>query len=86
MHALGDDRARGKTEENADRIRREAKLLQDAGAAVLMLECVPSPLGKQITEDLSILSIDGGGGPDCSARIPILHNMLDIYPANRPGP
>jgi 3-methyl-2-oxobutanoate hydroxymethyltransferase len=83
VHTLGGYRVQGKTEEAAQRIRREAKLLQDAGAAALVLECVPAPLGKQITEELSIPIIGIGGGPDCSGQILILHDMLDIYPGKK---
>ncbi|HZP87333.1 MAG TPA: 3-methyl-2-oxobutanoate hydroxymethyltransferase [Burkholderiales bacterium] len=83
VHTLGGYRVQGKTDEAAQRIRREAKLLQDAGAAALVLECVPSPLGKQITEDLVVPTIGIGGGPDCSGQILILHDMLDIYPGKK---
>ena len=83
VHTLGGYRVQGKTEEAAQRIRREAKLLQEAGAAALVLECVPSPLGRQITEDLVIPTIGIGGGPDCSGQILILHDMLDIYPGKK---
>ncbi len=83
VHTLGGYRVQGKTDEAAQRIRNEAKLLQDAGAAAIVLECVPSPLGKQITEDLAIPTIGIGGGPDCSGQILILHDMLDIYPGKK---
>ena len=83
VHTLGGYRVQGKTEEAAQRILREAKLLQDAGAAALVLECVPSPLGKQITQELTIPTIGIGGGPDCSGQILILHDMLDIYPGKK---
>jgi 3-methyl-2-oxobutanoate hydroxymethyltransferase len=83
VHTLGGYRVQGKTEEAAQRIVREAKLLQDAGAAAIVLECVPSGLGKQITQALSIPTIGIGGGPDCSGQILILHDMLDIYPGKK---
>lgn len=83
VHTLGGYKVQGKTEAAADRIVREAKLLQDAGAAALVLECVPSPLGKRITEELAIPTIGIGGGPDCSGQILILHDMLDIYPGKK---
>jgi 3-methyl-2-oxobutanoate hydroxymethyltransferase len=83
VHTLGGYRVQGKTEEAAQRIVREAKALQDAGAAALVLECVPSGLGKQITQELSIPTIGIGGGPDCSGQILILHDMLDIYPGKK---
>ncbi|MBK8017660.1 MAG: 3-methyl-2-oxobutanoate hydroxymethyltransferase [Betaproteobacteria bacterium] len=83
VHTLGGYRVQGKTDEAAQRLRNEAKALQDAGAAALVLECVPSPLGKAVTEELSIPTIGIGGGPDCSGQILILHDMLDIYPGKK---
>lgn len=83
VHTLGGYRVQGKTDEAAERIRRDAKLLQDAGMAALVLECVPTGLGKQITEELSVPTLGIGGGPYCSGQILILHDMLDVYPGKK---
>jgi 3-methyl-2-oxobutanoate hydroxymethyltransferase len=83
VHTLGGYRVQGKTDEAAERIRRDAKLLQDAGIAALVLECVPTGLGKQITEELAVPTIGIGGGPHCSGQILILHDMLDVYPGKK---
>jgi len=83
VHTLGGYRVQGKGEEAAQRIRNDAKLLQDAGIAALVLECVPSGLGKQITEELAIPTIGIGAGPSCSGQILILHDMLDVYPGKK---
>jgi 3-methyl-2-oxobutanoate hydroxymethyltransferase len=83
VHTLGGYRVQGKSEEAAQRIQRDAKLLQDAGMAALVLECVPSGLGKQITEELVVPTIGIGGGPHCSGQILILHDMLDVYPGKK---
>jgi 3-methyl-2-oxobutanoate hydroxymethyltransferase len=83
VHTLGGYRVQGKGEEAAQRIRDDAKLLQDAGIAALVLECVPSGLGQQITEELSAPTIGIGAGPSCSGQILILHDMLDVYPGKK---
>lgn len=83
VHALGGFKVQGKTDAAAERIRADAKLLQQAGAFGVVLECVPSALGKQITDDLEIITIGIGGGPDCSGQVLILHDMLDVYPGKK---
>jgi 3-methyl-2-oxobutanoate hydroxymethyltransferase len=83
VHTLGGYRVQGKTEDAAQRLLEDAKLLQDAGAASLVLECVPSAVGKLVTEALSIPTIGIGGGPHCDGQILILHDMLDVYPGKK---
>ena len=83
VHTLGGYRVQGRTDAAAQRILDDAKLLQDAGAAALVLECVPVGLGKQITDALRIPTIGIGAGPHCSGQILILHDMLDIYPGKK---
>jgi 3-methyl-2-oxobutanoate hydroxymethyltransferase len=83
VHTLGGYRVQGKTEDAAQRLLDDAKLLQEAGAASLVLECVPSPVGRQVTEALSIPTIGIGSGPHCDGQILILHDMLDVYPGKK---
>jgi len=83
VHTLGGYRVQGKTDAAAQRILDDAKLLQDAGAAALVLECVPVGVGRQITEALRIPTIGIGAGPHCSGQVLILHDMLDIYPGKK---
>lgn len=83
VHTLGGYRVQGKTDDAAQRLLDDAKLLQEAGAASLVLECVPSPVGRQVTEALSIPTIGIGGGPHCDGQILILHDMLDVYPGKK---
>jgi 3-methyl-2-oxobutanoate hydroxymethyltransferase len=84
VHALGGYKVQGKTEAAADRLRREAKLLEDAGACLLVLEAVPAALAKQVSQELSIPVIGIGAGVDTDAQILVLHDMLGLYP--RPSP
>lgn len=84
VHALGGYRVQGKTDAAAERLRRDAKLLEDAGACLLVLEAVPAALAKQVAQDLSIPVIGIGAGVDADAQVLVLHDMLGLYP--RPSP
>ena len=53
-------------------------MLQDSGASILLLECVPRQLAKLITESLEIPVIGIGAGPDTTAQIMVLHDVLGI--------
>ncbi len=84
VHQLGGYRVQGREATAAERIRRDAKILQDAGASLLVLEAVPSELAQTITKDLEIPTIGIGAGPHCDGQVLVLHDMLGIYP--RPSP
>jgi len=84
VHQLGGYRVQGRDSTSSDRIRQDAKLLQDAGASLLVLEAVPVPLSKAITSDLDIPTIGIGAGKDCDGQVLVLQDMLGIYP--RPSP
>jgi 3-methyl-2-oxobutanoate hydroxymethyltransferase len=83
VHQLGGYRVQGKSDEAGRRLIEDAKLLQQAGASALVVECVPAALGKELTEALSIPTIGIGGGPHCSGQVLILHDMLDVYPGKK---
>ncbi|OIQ86796.1 3-methyl-2-oxobutanoate hydroxymethyltransferase [mine drainage metagenome] len=80
VHALGGYRVQGKGEENAQRMKDDALALQQAGAALLLIEMIPAQLGAELTTLLDIATIGIGAGPDCSGQVLVLHDMLGIYP------
>lgn len=80
VHKLGGYRVQGKDDEAAAQILSDALLLQDAGADLLVLECVPAPLAAQITAALFIPVIGIGAGPDTDAQVLVLYDMLGISP------
>jgi len=80
VHKLGGYRVQGKDDEAAAQILSDALLLQDAGADLLVLECVPAPLAAQITASLFIPVIGIGAGPDTDAQVLVLYDMLGISP------
>jgi 3-methyl-2-oxobutanoate hydroxymethyltransferase len=84
VHKTGGFRVQGREEAAADQMRRDAKALQDAGADIVLLECVPSHLGKEITEELHVPVIGIGAGPDTDGQILVLYDVLDITPGRKP--
>jgi 3-methyl-2-oxobutanoate hydroxymethyltransferase len=84
VHKTGGFRVQGREEAAAEQMRRDAKLLQDAGADVVLLECVPAHLGKEITAELHVPVIGIGAGPDTDGQILVLYDVLDITPGRKP--
>ena len=83
VHQLGGFRVQGKTADAARVLLEDAKGLQDAGAAMLVLEAIPSALAAQTTQALAIPTIGIGAGAACSGQVLVLHDMLDLYPGRK---
>jgi 3-methyl-2-oxobutanoate hydroxymethyltransferase len=83
VHQLGGYKVQGKTEESAERLKRDALALQEAGAALLVLEAIPAGLGKEVTKLLAIPTIGIGAGPDCSGQVLVMHDMLGVFPGRK---
>ena len=79
VHQLGGYRV----QRDAERLLDDARAIEQAGAAMLVLEAIPATLGKQVTAALSIPTIGIGAGKDCSGQVLVLHDMLDIYPGRK---
>jgi len=84
VHKTGGFRVQGREREAAARLLDEAKRLESAGADIVLLECVPSPLGKAITAELSVPVIGIGAGPDVDGQILVLYDMLDVTTGRKP--
>lgn len=80
INRIGGFHVQGRDPDQAETIIDEAKVLQDAGANILLLECVPRQLAKKVTEELTIPVIGIGAGPDTTAQIMVLHDALGISP------
>ncbi len=78
VHALGGYRIQGKTDAAAATLKADARELADAGAALLVLELIPSTLAAEVTRILPIPTIGIGAGVDCSGQVLVLHDMLGI--------
>jgi 3-methyl-2-oxobutanoate hydroxymethyltransferase len=78
VHKLGGYRVQGKEEEAAAQMIAEAKILEEAGADLIVVECVPASLGQDLSTALTIPVIGIGAGPDTDAQVLVLHDMLGI--------
>jgi 3-methyl-2-oxobutanoate hydroxymethyltransferase len=78
VHALGGYRVQGRDEAAAERLRTDAKALEDAGAFAVVLELVPAPLASQITKALTIPTIGVGAGPACDGQVLVVHDILGL--------
>jgi 3-methyl-2-oxobutanoate hydroxymethyltransferase len=84
VHAFGGFKVQGKTEAGASQLLRDSRAIQDAGAQLVVLEAIPSPLAAEVTKQLRIPTIGIGAGLDCSGQVLVLHDMLGIFPGKRP--
>ena len=84
VHTLGGFKVQGKSTESAQTLLNDAKALQEAGVQLLVLEAIPSELGKKVTESIQIPTIGIGAGPDCSGQVLVMHDMLGAFPGRSP--
>ncbi len=78
IHRLGGYKVQGRNPQDAERIVTDAKILEGAGIFALVLECVPSALGKEITSKLSIPTIGIGAGSNCDGQVLVSDDMLGM--------
>ncbi len=84
VNLAGGYKVRGRTEADAELIIDQALDLQSAGIALLVLECVPATLAKQISQQLDIPVIGIGAGQGCDGQVLVLYDMLNITQGKRP--
>ncbi len=84
VHQLGGYRVQGKDDSGAAQLMADAQAQQDAGASLIVLEAIPSPLAAAVTQQLRIPTIGIGAGAECSGQVLVLHDMLDIAPGRKP--
>ncbi|MDN7133594.1 3-methyl-2-oxobutanoate hydroxymethyltransferase [Halomonas sp. MC140] len=84
VHQLGGYKVQGRDAANAERILNDAKVLAEAGASVILLECVPASLGKAITDALDVPVIGIGAGPDTDGQILVMHDVLGVTHGRTP--
>lgn len=80
---LGGYRVQGRDSDVAAKLRADAIAVQDAGAALLVLECVPRLLAAEITEVLDIPTIGIGAGAGCDGQVLVMHDMLGVSHGSR---
>ena len=79
VNKLGGYRVQGKDEAAARIILNNALALQDAGVFAIVLECVPAPLAKMVSERLDVPIIGIGAGVDCDGQVLVIHDLLGLY-------
>src|SRR5678815_1180300 len=84
VHKFGGYRVQGKSKSAAERLLADAHAVQDAGADLVVLECLPAALAARITEELRIPTIGIGAGVDCDGQVLVLYDMLGITHGRRP--
>jgi 3-methyl-2-oxobutanoate hydroxymethyltransferase len=85
VHALGGYRIQGKTEAQAAQLLADARALEDAGAALLVLELVPAAVATEVTQALTRTATIGiGAGHQTHGQVLVLHDMLDVFPGRKP--
>jgi 3-methyl-2-oxobutanoate hydroxymethyltransferase len=78
VHKMGGYRVHGKGDEAADALLEDARLLENAGADMILIECVSSPAAARITQEVSVPVIGIGAGPDVDGQILVLYDVLGV--------
>ena len=79
VHQLGGHKVQGRTSEAAERLLADARALEQAGAFAVVLELVPAPLSKLISQKLTIPTIGIGAGPDCDGQVQVISDLLGLF-------
>ncbi|MGY1425036.1 3-methyl-2-oxobutanoate hydroxymethyltransferase [Lysobacter sp. A289] len=80
---LGGYRVQGRDDAAAEQLLEDARAVAAAGAELLVLECVPTPVAARITAELEIPTIGIGAGPQCDGQVLVLHDMLGLAGGSR---
>jgi 3-methyl-2-oxobutanoate hydroxymethyltransferase len=83
VNTLGGYRVQGRGEDDALRLVADGKALEAAGAALVLMEAMPAPLARRVTESIAVPTIGIGAGPDVSGQVLVVYDMLDIYPGRK---
>ena len=78
IHTMGGFKIQGKNPQAAEKIKLQAKQLEDAGCFAVLLECMPAAVAKTITDSLNVPTIGIGAGPFTSGQILVLQDMLGM--------
>jgi 3-methyl-2-oxobutanoate hydroxymethyltransferase len=84
IYKFGTYSVRAKEEEEANKLKQDAKLLQDAGCFAVVLEKIPASLAKEVSESLHIPTIGIGAGKYCDGQVLVMHDMLGINTEFKP--
>ena len=75
-----EDSPASRSDAAAQALLNDAKAHDEAGAALILMECVPAALAKQVTESVNSPTIGIGAGVDCDGQVLVMHDMLGVFP------
>jgi len=84
IYKFGTYTVRAKGEDEANKLRKDAKKLQEAGCFAIVLEKIPAALAKEVSESITIPTIGIGAGPHCDGQVLVMHDMLGINTEFKP--
>ena len=84
VHKIGGFKVQGREPDQVEEMRQSAERLQNAGADLVLLECVPNEAGRLIRDALQVPVIGIGAGPDVDGQILVLYDILDITQGRTP--
>lgn len=82
INKFGGYKLQGKNQKEAEKIKEDAKLLEESGCFALILECVPESLAQEITANLSIPTIGIGAGRYCDGQVLVINDILGFSAEN----
>ena len=84
IYKFGTYTVRAKEEDEANKLRTDAKLLEEAGCFAIVLEKIPAALAKEVSESITIPTIGIGAGGNCDGQVLVMHDMLGINTEFKP--
>ena len=78
VHRMGGYKVQGRTQAAAEELARDARMLEAAGASLIVLEGMPREVAAEITSQLRIPTIGIGAGPDCDGQILVFHDLVNL--------
>jgi len=84
IYKFGTYTVRAKEEMEANKLRKDAKLLEKAGCFAIVLEKIPAALAKEVSESIKIPTIGIGAGNGCDGQVLVMHDMLGINTEFKP--
>ncbi len=84
VNQLGGYRVQGRTKEGADQLKADAIALEQAGAALMVMEMVPAAVARDVTAGLNSMATIGiGAGVDCDGQVLVLHDLIGVFPGHK---
>jgi len=83
VNVFGGYRVQGKEEAAANQLVADAKALEEAGAAIVLMEAMPATVAQRVTQSISVPTIGIGAGPHVSGQVLVNYDILDIYPGRK---